>query len=117
MQQSYPLVCRGSANLGIGSAPGDGNIGFVFTRGTKPASQGLAPGECSWVDRGVRTEEPDRVSQHVENGIQSLRGNLAAENRWYEELHSPDRYWTFMVYNDRQGQMIVTGERQNEQMR
>src|ERR1700687_1116241 len=110
-QQSYPLVCRGGANLPIGPAPGERNFGFVFTRGTRPASQGLAPGECSWADRGMRPEEPDRLSQHVEANSPSLRGNLAPENRWYEELHSPDKYWTFMVYNDRQGQLIVTGAR------
>src|SRR6266851_8029928 len=116
MQQSYALVCRGSANLEIGIAPNEGNIGFVFTRGTKPASQGLAPGECSWVDRGVRPEEPDRLSQHVEPNSPSLRGNLAPENRWYEELHSPDKYWTFQVYNNEQGQMIVNGARPNGEM-
>ena len=111
-QQSYPLVCRGSANLAIGTAPGEGNIGFVFTRGSKPASQGLAPGGCSWVDRGVRAEEPDRLSQHVANGTQSLSGgNLAPENRWYQELHSPDNYWTFQVYSNGQGQLIVTSAR------
>src|SRR5712692_5046972 len=66
MQQGRPLVCRGSANLAIGTAPGVGNFGFVFTRGTKPASQGLAPGECSWQDRGMRADEPDRLVQHIE---------------------------------------------------
>lgn len=117
-QQSYPLVCRGSANLDIGVARNEGNIGFLFTRGTKPASQGLAPGECSWEDRGMYPTEPDRLSQHVSNGLESLKseGNTAPENRWYEELHSPDKYWTFMVYNDRQGQMIVTGARPNEEI-
>ena len=115
-QQSYPLVCRGSANLAIGTAPGEGNFGFVFTRGTKPASQGLAPGECSWVDRGMHPQEPDRLSQHVEPNSPSLKGNLAPENRWYEELHSPDKYWTFQVYNNGQGQMIVTGARPNGEM-
>ena len=119
MQQSYPLVCRGSANLEIGIAPNEGNIAFTFTRGTKPASQGLAPGECSWVDRGMYPNEPDRLSQHVANGLESLKseGNTAPENRWYEELHSSDKYWTFMVYNDRQGRLIVTGARANEEMR
>lgn len=67
MQQSYPLVCRGSANLEIGIAPNEGNIAFTFTRGTRPASQGLAPGECSWMDRGMYPNEPDRLSQHVAN--------------------------------------------------
>src|SRR5260370_15270344 len=70
--QSCPLVCRGSANLPIGTAPGEGNFGFVFTQGTKPASQGLAPGECSWVDRGMYPQEPDRRSQHVEPNSPSL---------------------------------------------
>src|SRR5260370_31535976 len=64
-QQSYPLVCRGSATLEIGVAPGDGNIGFVFTRGTKPAVEGLSPAECSWVDGGMHDDEPDRLAQHV----------------------------------------------------
>src|SRR5260370_23636326 len=113
MQQSYPLVCRGSANLPIGTARGERNFGFVFTRGTKPASQGLAPGECSWTDRGMHPEEPDRVSQHVEANSQSLRGNLTPENRWYQELHSPNKYWIFQVYNNGQGQLIVVGARPN----
>lgn len=116
--QSYPLVCRGSDSLEIRIAPNEGNIGFIFTPGTNPASQGLAPGECSWVDRGMSPGEPDRLSQHVSNGLESLKseGNTAPENRWYEELHSPNKYWTFMVYNDRQGQMIVTGARPNVEM-
>ena len=109
--QSYPLVCRGNANLPIGTAPGEGNFGFVFTRGTKPASQGLAPGECSWVDRGMYPQEPDRLSQHVEPNSPSLRGNLTPENRWYEELHSSEKYWTFQAYNNGNGQLIVTGAR------
>ncbi len=46
--EDYPLVCRGGGSLVIGIAPGDRNIGFTFTRGTKPAGEGLAPGECSW---------------------------------------------------------------------
>src|SRR5260370_14140766 len=120
-QQSYPLVCRGSANLEIGVAPGDGNIGFVFTRGTKPAVEGLSPGECSWVDRGMHDDEPDRLSQHVSS---KAGPNLPSEGprllpihtKPWSELHSPDKYWTFMVYNDRQGQLIVTGARPNAAM-
>src|SRR5882672_1007114 len=69
----YPLVCGGGGSLVIGTAPGEGNIGFRFTRGTKPAGEGLAPGECSWNDRGMYPNEPDRVSQHVEGGSDSLK--------------------------------------------
>jgi hypothetical protein len=111
----YPLVCRGGGNLAIGAAPGDGNIGFVFTRGTKPAGDGLAPGECSWTDRGMYGNEPDRVSQHVADGSESLKvgGTLAPENRWYEELHSANNYWTFQVSNNGRGQLIVSSARPN----
>src|SRR5437763_5182096 len=51
--ETYPLTCRGGGSLVIGIAPGERNIGFVFTRGTKPAGITLAPGECSWTDRGM----------------------------------------------------------------
>src|SRR5216684_2728595 len=88
---------------------------YPFVRGTKPAGEGLAPGECSWVDRGMYPNEPDRVSQHVEEGSDSLKvgGTLAPENRWYEELHSSDKYWIFMVSNNGRGQMIATSARPN----
>ncbi|MDQ2938275.1 MAG: hypothetical protein M3R67_12335, partial [Acidobacteriota bacterium] len=114
----YPLVCRGGGSLVIGIAPGEANIGFEFTRGPKPAGEGLAPGECSWVDRGMYGNEPNRVSQHVEDGSESLKvgGTLATENRWYEELHSPDSYWTFMVSNNGRGQLIATSARPNPGM-
>jgi len=58
-QQTYPLVCRGGGSLVTGLAPGERNIGFTFVRGTKPAGEGLAPGECSWTDRGMYSSEPD----------------------------------------------------------
>jgi len=77
-QQSYPLICRGGGSLVTGAAPGDENIGFTFARGTKPAGEGLAPGECSWTDRGMYSSEPDRVSQHVEGGSESLGGGALA---------------------------------------
>ena len=124
--QSYPLVCRGGGSLArdggglvTGTPPGERNIGFVFTRGTKPAAgewpSSLDPGECSWVNRGMHADEPDRVSQHVEAGSESLKegGKLAPENRWYEGLQSEARYWTFMVYNNRRGELIATSARPN----
>src|SRR6266852_1073110 len=116
--EDYPLVCRGGGSLVIGIAPGERNIGFTFVRGTKPAREGLAPGECSWEDRGMYPNEPDRVSQHVEEGSESLKvgGKLAPENRWFEELHSANKYWTFMVSNNGRGQLIATSARPNPGM-
>src|SRR5438132_13550561 len=83
-QHSYPLVCRGGGSLVTGVAPGERNIGFTFVRGTKAAGatgEGLAPGECSWADRGMYAAEPDRVSQHFEGSSESLDtgANVAPE--------------------------------------
>ena len=116
--ETYPLTCRGGGSLVIGIAPGERNIGFVFTRGTKPAGITLAPGECSWTDRGMHGDEPDRVSQYVEEGSKSLKvgGTLAPENKWYDELHSSDKYWTFQVYNNGKGQLIATSAHPNKGM-
>jgi hypothetical protein len=122
LPESYPLVCRGGPLLPIYIAPGVTNIGFKFTHSTKPASEGLLPGQCSWVDRGMYDAEPDRVSQHVEVGEavggapiwpETLKVHLNPENRWYEELHSTEKRWTFMVYNDGLGQLIATSARPN----
>lgn len=93
--QSYPLVCRGAASLEMGSPePDSWEVGFTFTRGTKPAGEGLAPGQCSWVDRAMHVDEPDRLYQNVE-GEEFPPG----KKPWFLELHSPDKYWTFMVSN------------------
>ena len=44
--ESYPLVCRGAASLKIDNGKSlTWYVGFTFTRGTKPAGEGLAPGE------------------------------------------------------------------------
>jgi hypothetical protein len=54
----YPMWCRGSA----GMAEANGNtLIVVFKEGTQPAGQGLPPGVCSWLDRGLRPGEPNRI--------------------------------------------------------
>jgi hypothetical protein len=118
--QSYPLLCRGGPTLPIYIAPGVTNIGFTFKQADGRASDGLLPGQCSWKDRRMSPSEPVKVSQHIEEGTavagapkfpESLKVYLSPENRWYEELHSTEKYWTFMVYNDGMGQLIVTSAR------
>ena len=104
--------CRGSESLTITFASSSSAIGSNSPDGAKPAGEGLAPGECSWKDRGMHAEESHRITQYVEDR-ESLKpgGTLAPENRWYEELHSPDKYWIFMVYSQGRRQFAVTGAR------
>jgi hypothetical protein len=110
--RSYPLVCRGGSGLKIDILRDGKHIGFTFVQGTKSANDGLAPGECSWIDRGMNADEPPRLSQYVEDMDSLKAGTLAPENRWYEELHSADKYWTFMVYNKGR-QLNVTSARRS----
>ncbi len=99
--QSYPLVCRGSANAPISFQQGR-RLVLKFRRGTAPAGSGLAPGECSWVDRGMYEAEADVLVQQVREG-----GNDDPQYRWTSDLNDPNSYWTFDVYNDRAGQLFV----------
>lgn len=101
----YPLVCRGGGALDIASS--EGKLGFTFTHGTKPASDGLDAGQCSWVDRRMYDAEPYRVSESTEEVI------AAPKPGWYGELRSSEKYWTFMVSNNGKGQLIATSARPN----
>src|SRR5712692_4773385 len=101
--EDYPLVCRGGGTLNIASS--EGKLGFTFAHGTGPATDGLLPGQCSWVDRRMYDSEPYRVSEPTEDVP------LAPRPKWYGELRSSEKYWTFMVSNTGAGQLIATSAR------
>ncbi len=103
--ETYPLVCRGSSGATIWFKP-ERRLVLKFKRGTAPAGSGLAPGECSWIDRGMYEAEPDVLVQQVREG-----GGDDPQYKWTTDLNEPNSYWTFDVYNDRAGQMIVTASR------
>jgi len=102
-QQSYPLVCRGSASASISFKP-ERTLVMRFIKGGAPADSGLSPGQCSWVDRGMSAGEPDLLAQQVPEGADER-----PEYKWVSELRDPDTYWTFDVYSDGKGKLIVTG--------
>jgi hypothetical protein len=114
LEMSYPLVCRGAPSLHAIN-PAMRNIGFTFIRGDKPASAGLHPANAHG-----KTAACEPMSQ---TGLLNMSktwkvwkegGTLAPENKWYEELHSPDRYWTFMVFATGRRQFSVTSARRKE---
>ena len=113
LADSYPLVCRGAETFKIDppTPPCEGcvtadeapkYVSFTFIRGSKRSGEGLAPGECSWLDRGMRADEPDRVVQEIEG----VGGGEKYD--WIKDLHSPASYWIFNVYSTR-GHLLATG--------
>src|SRR6266542_5232063 len=112
-QESYPLMCRGVKGAEIGFETGS-RMSFKFKKGTAkadagadPASSGLAPGECSWPDRGMRDGEPDIFFHKIKDGM-SLSD---AEYSWTKELDNPDNYWVFDIAKNSEGQFIVMAAR------
>ena len=110
----YPLVCRGTETFKLDPpAPCEGctkvnteeplkYVAFTFIRGSKPSGKGLDPGECSWLDRAVRADEPNQLVQEIEG--------IGADERyaWMKELHSRDSYWIFNVHTSR-GRLFASG--------
>ncbi len=117
-QESYPLMCRGVKDAEIGFETG-GRMSFRFKKGTAkadsgadPASSGLAPGECSWSDRGMRDGEPDIFFHKVKEGM-SLSD---AEYKWTKDLDNSDNYWVFDIAKNSDGQFIVLAARRAPRM-
>ncbi len=118
LADDYPLVCRGSETFKIDpatpcegcvntdEAPKPVYVSFTFIRGSKPSGKGLAPGECSWLDREMWADEPDRLVQEIE-GL-----GRAEKYEWMKDLRSPDNYWTFTVHSAR-GLLWAAGAERN----
>ena len=135
MQQTYELRCRGGGlkfNSTAGSTSSSGeqmmNMTVDFTAGTQGAGgrgENLKPGQCSWVDRGLRNGEPNQIrleivgfgqQQQARHGSPVDRSPTAAENypdaqNLPQYLSSADRYWSFWVYNTANGYLQSTRQK------
>lgn len=134
-QQSYELRCRGgglkfNSTPGSTSSSGDQmmNMTVDFTAGTQAAggrAENLKPGQCSWVDRGLRNGEPTQIrfeivyfaqQQQARHGSPVDRSPIAAENypdaqNVPQYLSSGDHYWSFWVYNTGNGYLQSTRQK------
>lgn len=91
--ESYALICR----RGKGASFGKDGVFFKFVKGASKAGAELASGECAWPDRKMSVDEPDILLAPLTNVFSPSR------------THRDEEYWTFKVYNDGRGRMIVTG--------
>lgn len=94
---SYPMVCRGGGGMSAQLYAG-GTTYLYFA----PASQGasVAPpghGQCTWLDRALRSSEPTVLLSNDPAGARYLVENMIGGGTFY--VH---------VYNNRAGQMQVT---------
>ena len=86
-QPDYPLRCHGAGGI----ASSDRNklvVDFTPSRGS--AGQGLQPGQCSWLDRALRPNEPTRIID--------LRPSPGEAQITAQHINRGD-IWTFWVYN------------------
>ena len=125
---AYQLNCRGGAPESIGfqlTAGGKNQLYLGFKGGTKASGQGLAPGECSWPDRGFRAGEPtnlcvqnvsDVVLHSASTGSSSsmpkaqlqLIVHWSNSAPWLEKITDDKNYFTVNVNSDGAHCMVVT---------
>ena len=91
--ENYELRCRGGGEMKL-SLDESGESGrrllkIRFTRGTKPAAEGLNPGECAWADRAVKEAEPDTIIRYVSGPNVPVITSLKDANK----------YWGFCASN------------------
>ncbi|HEY0782439.1 MAG TPA: hypothetical protein VGE98_08295 [Thermoanaerobaculia bacterium] len=100
---SYPLKVRGAESLKVWSeptkTPGLVKLVVVFSFSSRKAGAGLRPGEGSWLDRGRRPGEPNRLEWYVAT---------SDADRIATYLHTGANYYTFECYNTGKGTMQVT---------
>jgi len=126
-EPSYPLVCRGGGGLYFTY------VSFsrfwprpqMWIRYDKAPSRvgmsreeigRLGPGQCAWLDRAVADAEPGEIhlrdplldSGHMTLSWTGGRVMGTTSGAPYTSLQASDRYVTFFVYNDRQGNFVVT---------
>jgi hypothetical protein len=103
------------------------NMSVTFTPGKQAVVTGsnLESGQCSWVDRGVRPDEPFQIRQEIIHFGQPKQAQhdtpvdttATAAERHPDSINVPDylkdsnHYWSFFVRNTGQGYFEATSSR------
>ncbi len=107
--RTYPLNCRGGAGLAFDTiivVPDSDRVRLWLTFAASPAAagpegQGLQPGTCAWVDRGLTDGEPRR--------IQLVIGT--SDSTPARSVRDSSEYWGFLAYNSDSGYINAPGYR------
>jgi hypothetical protein len=122
-QPTYPIVCHGGGELYFNYMPSSSfspnpQIWITFQRGAQMVGSNwenigaLMPGQCAWLDRPVSNNEPNRIIvRDIKNfSISWNQGQvmgISSEFSYMKWLQDADRYQSFDVYNDNQGNFIL----------
>ncbi len=120
-QTTYPIICRGGGNLYFSYKPfsnfsPNSQVWITFQRGAQKAGSNwenidaLMPGQCSWPDRPVNNDEPDRIILINMNNfsISWNQDRVMGVNSELSALQDANRCQSLDVYNDGQGNFIAT---------
>jgi hypothetical protein len=98
-------------------------LGLFFKKAPSAAGQDgrkLPPGTCAWVDRPLSAAEPDILAQDLPAGMRYRvdydhpNGHVIhfrphdGTHGWVDDLHDPNKRWTFYAFNTNQGELKVT---------
>lgn len=86
--ENYELRCRGGGEMKLaldepGESSGRRLLRIRFKRGSKPAGDGLNPGECAWADRAVKDDEPDTIIRYVSGPNVPVVTSLGDANKYW----------------------------------
>ncbi len=122
-EPTYPIVCRGGGDLNFNYTPSSNfspnpQIWITFKRGAQKAGSNwenidaLMPGQCSWLERPVGSEEPNRIIVK-DIGNFSISWNqgrvmgITSQLSFINWLQDPNRYQQFDVYTDSKENFIL----------
>ena len=75
-QGTFPLQCRGGGQANMKYDSAERTIYARFRPAPGPAGNGLAPGQCSWLDRAFRAGEPWQICQRNITAINFFSGSF-----------------------------------------
>ncbi len=125
--QGYVLTCRGGGSLYFNYTPFSNfspnpQLWITFERGMAGVGTSwsninvLHPGQCSWIDRGVASNEPNRIivltpilgnNSFSISWTQGKVMGVSSELYYINGLFDPSNYQSFLVSNDGKGNFVV----------
>lgn len=119
-QSGYPLVCRGGGSMQFRfeGPPSEPELRIIFERAPQPAGShrenlaALGPGQCTWLDRVISSDEPNKlVQQNVQLFSISWQNKrvvgISSSLHHLNQLQNPTTYQVFQVHNDGIGQFVI----------